>query len=191
MTNIVQFPSTFYFMRHAQTDAHVKKLICGGCWDLPLNSEGLVQAKVAAGMYTSAFGHIDRIFCSPLVRARQTAEVFSHSLQVPITVEEGLKEWMLGDWDRQPYESIPDLFTRADDPPKGEKRKDFEKRIGSSLAALANEKGPVLIVSHGAVWFSLLKILKIESRHIGSVLPYRFDSNGEKYTIRGLAGEEH
>jgi broad specificity phosphatase PhoE len=35
----------FYYLRHAQTDAHVQHKLCGGAWELPLNDAGLLPIK--------------------------------------------------------------------------------------------------------------------------------------------------
>jgi len=71
------FPNNFYFIRHSQTDAHNKKLICGGDWDIPINEAGESQAKGAAEDFHMALRSIKTIVTSPLLRARQTAEILS------------------------------------------------------------------------------------------------------------------
>jgi broad specificity phosphatase PhoE len=185
--NLNDFPQSFFYMRHAQTDAHIQKVICGGGWDLPLNNDGLKQVKDAAANYANVLSGVRNIFCSPLLRAKQTAEVFAHKLQVPVTTDEDLKEWILGDWDRQPYDSVPDLFHRKDDPPAGEKRVDFERRIQKSLISMNRVSGPILIISHGAVWFSLMKILGIEPRHIPCAVPSYFERLAGRFGLKEVS----
>jgi broad specificity phosphatase PhoE len=176
---------TFYFMRHAQTDAHVQKRICGGEWDLPLNQEGILQANEAALRYLDALSDVKTVVSSPLTRAKMTAAAFAGQLKLPLVTIEEFKEWSLGEWDKKPFEEVPELFTRLDDPPQGEPRAQFEQRVLIALRHALDLAGPVLIVSHGAVWFSLLKILHLETHHVGSCVPFRF-----RETKKGLCIED-
>lgn len=57
-------------MRHGQTDWNVKKL-CVGQVDVPLNDNGMEQARLAAPVVQRL--SISTIFHSPLERARVTA----------------------------------------------------------------------------------------------------------------------
>ncbi len=62
----------FYFMRHARTDANVQQLICGGGWGIPLNDEGVQQAKYAAVRFAEDLNEIKTIRSSPLIKAKQS-----------------------------------------------------------------------------------------------------------------------
>lgn len=181
------FPSIFYFMRHAETDAHNEKLICGGDWDIPINKVGESSARQAAEDFYKSLRSIKTIVTSPLLRARQTAEILSAKLQIPVKVLEGLREWRLGDWEKRPFESVPDLFTRTDDPPNGESRLDFNQRIENALRSCAEFEGPVLIMGHGAVWYSMLKLLKIQSQYIPNCLPFCFEKFRNCYQLSELS----
>ena len=58
-------------VRHARTEANAGGRL-QGTLDLPLDEVGLAQAAALP----SLVGDIDRLICSPLLRARQTASVF-------------------------------------------------------------------------------------------------------------------
>jgi len=60
-----------YLVRHGRTEANAGLRLQGRI-DLPIDEVGRRQAAALGSM----FGTIDRLVCSPLLRARQTAEVF-------------------------------------------------------------------------------------------------------------------
>jgi len=62
----------------------------------PLTRRGLQQARE---MGERLLGEgIIHIYCSPMLRAVQTAEAVANVLNIPFRVENGLCEWMLPDW---------------------------------------------------------------------------------------------
>ena len=60
--------------RHSQTDWNLKRKIQGKS-DIALNETGIEQAKEVAKKLSNE--PIDLIICSPLIRARQTAEIIN------------------------------------------------------------------------------------------------------------------
>jgi broad specificity phosphatase PhoE len=158
----------FYYLRHAQTDAHIQRKLCGGAWDLPLNDFGRSQAKQASIGYAEHLKDIAVIYSSPLQRAMKTADAFAQQLQVPLVIIKDLREWHLGDWDQKPWDEVPDLFSRKDDPPNGETQQQFTDRIAAVVTSLISRAGTALIISHGAVWYKILYSLNIERQPIPS-----------------------
>ena len=65
-----------YFIRHGQSQANLDKIIATP--DSPLTALGVSQAKETANRLLSF--SIDKIFSSPMPRARQTAEVIADSI---------------------------------------------------------------------------------------------------------------
>ena len=66
-----------YIMRHGKTDWNAKHKLQGRT-DIPLNEEGIQMAEQAKEKYKDV--NFDICYCSPLVRAKQTAEiVLEHS----------------------------------------------------------------------------------------------------------------
>lgn len=77
-------------VRHGQTDDNLKKIFTGDN-DVPLNETGFKQAKETAEKLRSI--HFDLCFCSPLLRAKQTAnEILRFHPNLPIIFDERLKE---------------------------------------------------------------------------------------------------
>lgn len=164
----------FYFTRHGMTDANHQKLLCGADWDIPLHADGHAQAAQAAADSRKALSSVRSICCSPLLRARQTAEYFAKELQVPITILNDLREQRLGDWEKAPWQDVPEFFTGEKDPPRGESKVELEARIRKGLQLALQNEGPVLLVSHGAVWYALQRVLGLSPEQPGSCAVFHF-----------------
>ncbi|KNY07074.1 histidine phosphatase family protein [Microbacterium sp. GCS4] len=64
-------------VRHGQTDWNLARRIQGST-DIPLNETGRADARTAAGLLADTTHHA--IYSSPLVRARETAEIIADEL---------------------------------------------------------------------------------------------------------------
>src|SRR5476649_459821 len=102
-----QSEERFYFVRHGQTDANRDSLAAGSGWDIELNQTGLAQAKALAESDAIKQLHDVKTVCvSPLVRAQQTAQALSSVLKAPLETVDLLREWHLGEWERQPWDEL-------------------------------------------------------------------------------------
>ena len=83
-----------YLVRHGETEwNHLRKM--QGQMDIPLNEYGIELAKkTAEGMKDIKF---DRIFASPLVRAKKTAEYIAENSGVIVETDDRLKEINFGE----------------------------------------------------------------------------------------------
>jgi broad specificity phosphatase PhoE len=163
----------FYFVRHGQTDANVQGIMCGGVWDLELNSTGREQAREAAFRFKEQVKEIKSICVSPMVRAQQTAGYFAEHFSVPITNVEELREWNFGSWEKVRFESIKEEFFGDVDPVGGESRKVFHDRIKKAVEKCHTYDSPTLLVAHGGVGLALMKHLEIDMTHIANCIPHR------------------
>jgi broad specificity phosphatase PhoE len=68
-------------IRHGQTHFNAQKLFCGGRSDPPLDELGRTQALALAQRFA---GEVERVYASPLQRARETAAVLGE----PTIIEE-------------------------------------------------------------------------------------------------------
>ena len=142
-----------YISRHGQTPWNVEDLICGRT-DVPLTEVGQQQAKLLA---ESALGKgIDVILCSPLLRARQTAQAVSDAIGVPVRIDERLVEFDFGTFDGKSRFDEDFLWTRAQMPtrfPGGESAFDLAYRIYGLLYEIKNQYADktVLLVCHNCV----------------------------------------
>ena len=162
-------------IRHGETDWNRMGKI-QGISDIPLNENGLVQAKAFAKRLGRAEYNIKAIYSSPLIRALQTAEEVSNEHNLPVYIKDGLKELCFGAYEglswSEVFEKYPDDYAafdknRYDIPPK-----DGETYLHRSIEALKSLKeivrengGPdsendVLCVTHSATFKSILCPIK-------------------------------
>lgn len=73
-----------YVTRHGQTDWNLEKKVMGRC-DIPLNENGKEQAKIVRDFLENT--PIDKIICSPLLRAKETAWIINEKKQVEIVYD--------------------------------------------------------------------------------------------------------
>ncbi len=151
-----------YLVRHGETDWNkVKRL--QGVTDILLNAFGIELAeKTAEGLKEIPF---DRIYTSPLTRARQTAEILRGDRKIDIIPTQGLLEISFGDYEGLTYLPeqynipVPDFCRFFDDPehydtpPHGESLRSVRERTSSFVRSVmddpANEGKNILMTSHG------------------------------------------
>lgn len=168
--------TTFLALRHGETDWNVKRL-CQGQHDMPLNSVGEEQA-VNAGKLLKDYSFA-AVYCSPLIRARRTAELALEGLYPidQVIYDEHLLERSFGEYEGQPFdrELIPPVYLKAMDAdpvnfsyPGGESLHDVENRLKPFVAELRGKypDQTVLLVSHRMVLSVLTCVVrgvKVES----------------------------
>lgn len=160
-----------YVMRHGKTDWNAKHKLQGQT-DIPLNDEGREMAVKAHDEYENV--HFDVCFCSPLKRAKETAELVLKDRDVEIVYDDRLMEMNFGD-----YEGVENSFQDPGNPinvifkqPElyvesiggSETFEELFKRTGEFLDEIAiplvNEGKDVLIVAHGAMNLSIVCQIK-------------------------------
>lgn len=162
-----------YLIRHGETDYNREKRLQGET-DIPLNSRGIELAQMTAqGMRNL---HFDRIYTSPLVRAKKTAEIIRGDRNIPIIPTDGLKEISFGDYEgltvKNGKYNIPDPdflnFFQAPEkyhtPPGGESIEHLKERTSSFLWKIIRdpelEDLTILMSSHGAAIRGILSGLQ-------------------------------
>lgn len=156
-----------YIIRHGKTDWNdINKL--QGQSDIPLNENGIMMAKKARDEYKDI--HFDICFCSPLIRAKQTAEILLEGRDIPIIYDDRLKEMGFGEYEGTlnyfEDESLPiNIFFKHPEEYKesiggAETIDDLFKRTGEFLNdkvySLLKEDKDILIVGHGAMNSSIV-----------------------------------
>ncbi|TGD24150.1 histidine phosphatase family protein [Companilactobacillus suantsaicola] len=103
----------FFLIRHGQTKANVLKMKQGNINTeiTYLTKKGQQQAQNLAERFDISFA--DRIICSPLKRAQQTAEILNQKYQLPITLDNRLREISYGEWDGQKNADLRKLHPNA------------------------------------------------------------------------------
>src|SRR5262249_17586713 len=98
--------TTLLLVRHGATRANLQRpyTLQGLRPDSELDAVGIVQAGATAQALRSY--PIVQVYCSPLRRARHTAEILAATLEVPLAVEEGLGEADVGEWTGLTWEEV-------------------------------------------------------------------------------------
>lgn len=155
------------FVRHGESEKNVLKIKSSTKDKWPLTEKGKIHAKNTA-QKLSSMGDFDVIISSPVLRARQTAEIISEQLQLPIVFEDLISEYEYGNWNdltkEEMIEKHPD-YSEYRKHEKGtqehfnfklggaESRADVVERIGRFLEKIKKQyPGKNLImVSHGGI----------------------------------------
>ena len=82
-----------YIMRHGKTEWNALNKLQGRT-DIPLNEKGRQMARAAGEEYRKV--PFDVCYCSPLLRARETAEILLKGRDVPILFDDRLREMSFG-----------------------------------------------------------------------------------------------
>lgn len=136
-----------HVIRHGRTEANAAGLLQGRL-DPPLDDVGRAQAAALV----AAMPPLDRVVCSPLRRARETASVFGIEPQI----DERWIEVAYGIYEGTPLTDVPkDVWQQWIDDPAfapegGESLRSLESRIGRACAALVEESRTkeIAIVTH-------------------------------------------
>lgn len=82
-------------IKHGETDWNKEKKL-QGITDIPLNENGKKHAELVAGKILEAKENPTAILSSPLMRAKQTAEIFSKMLKLQVTYNSDIQEVNFG-----------------------------------------------------------------------------------------------
>lgn len=85
-----------YLVRHGETDWNQAGRLQGQT-DIDLDAQGFAQAAEAAERLKEVPFEI--AFCSPLIRARHTAETIVGERKITLTTDERLRELNFGPWE--------------------------------------------------------------------------------------------
>jgi broad specificity phosphatase PhoE len=150
----------FWFLRHGETDWNARGLSQGNV-DIPLNPTGLAQARSAAQLLRDR--GIATIVSSPLSRARVTAEIAAGKLELPVTIDDGLREVAFGVQEGQPMTEWFASWVAGEWTPDGAETfaRLRERAVAAVNRATALEPA-VLVVAHGALFRALRSAMGLE-----------------------------
>ncbi len=152
-----------YFLRHGATGLQGRYI---GATDVPLSRQGREQVR-KTGLLLREKG-VTKIFCSPLLRCRQTLEELE--LAGTCRFREQLREIDFGRWEGKEFTEIihsdqPLVDLWVADPlhfcfPDGESLHSFTRRIALFIPELSNAaEDIILVVAHGGVIRHLICLL--------------------------------
>ena len=177
-----------YVIRHGKTEWNERQLMQGKA-DIPLNESGREDARLAHDKYADL--PVDICYCSPLVRAKETAELFLEGRNIPIIPDERLSEMDFGVYDGQAaigefvdtgFYHHPEAYQT---PKGGESFAELYFRTGEFirevLMPLHREGKNILIAGHGCMNCAL--IAQLEYTPIKDIWKH-MQRNGEVYTVK-------
>ncbi len=164
LPKVLQPPTEAWLIRHAESLGNAAHVLQGQ-EDLPLSPLGHRQARKLAERIVTA--HRNRpfaaIYCSDLMRARETADTLAIAIGLPVVTDARLREIDVGRWagltQAQIAERFPEewLAWQSRDPTMrrggGESYQDAQIRLTPVILELSDrhQHQRVLIVTHGGV----------------------------------------
>lgn len=171
-----------FFYRHLPTNNNLNNVFIGRL-DLDCNDSYIEthQNEIANTFENLSF---NKIFCSPLKRATQSAEIFFPDKAY--TIDRRLIERDLGDWKNQPKANVRANYPKAFfpngnmdfnyTPPNGEPFESVLKRISSFVLDLHNnysEQDNIAIVTHNGI-LTAVRCLLSNSTSTETIKPYPY-----------------
>ncbi len=151
------------WVRHGQNVANVTRTMSHRVFDGDLTERGIREAHLLAERLHAEGRRYATVACSPLLRARHTAEILTRRLEIPVTdVLEDLREVDIGELDGRSdprvwevYTGVLDAWHRGDLSarfPCGEDGAELVARVRRALTAVTRRvgHGGALVVAHGA-----------------------------------------
>jgi broad specificity phosphatase PhoE len=153
-----------YFVRHGESEANTQHVISNRESLFGLTTRGKSQAKALAQNLKNF--PMTAIYSSPVLRARETAEILSQKFHLPYQSTEALREYDCGILEERSDEVSWKLHSEiAEDwtvnhnylrkPEGGESFLDIEKRFIPFIESLThnhlNSQNDILFVSHGGL----------------------------------------
>jgi broad specificity phosphatase PhoE len=147
-----------YLARHGQTAYNLEGRFQGQL-PVPLDAIGRVQAAELAEL--AATHELATLWCSPLLRARETADIVAGRIGLEPREDPRLMETDAGDWTDRSFADVqaetPDAFAAfvGGKPdfafPGGESFAQQGVRVAAALADIEQGTLPALVVCHGGV----------------------------------------
>lgn len=199
-------PCELILVRHGETAWNRERRLQGHI-DVPLNDEGLWQARAVARAL--AIERPDVLYSSDLIRARQTAEAIAHATGLPLVQEPRLRERNYGVFEGVPMAELPQRFPREYDEWRrrvpeaviegAETLVAFSARVEAILQTLAQRHAgqTVVVVTHGGFLDAAYRV----TTGVGIVQERRWDllnasinrirHEGGHWVLRAWADVEH
>jgi broad specificity phosphatase PhoE len=154
-------------IRHGETTGDLEGRY-GGSYDDHLTDRGLEQLGETAQRLIGR--QVDKLYSSPLIRARESAEIINNVLKADVEFLDGLRErdyGVLGGLTKEEaQQKYPEAVELHKDPantdPGGESLLDFTERVLHTFQSMLDQKyNTVAIVSHGGPIKVILQYLNM------------------------------
>ena len=142
-----------YVIRHGETNMGKNNIIATE--DEPLNEAGIIQA-IKVGKEIRKL-NVNKVYCSPIQRAKDTLKLFELNTNIPVIIENRIKERSMGKYEKVSFEDLKwDEFWNYNSDrlyPELETMKSVYERISDFLNELKlnNSDDNILLVTHGGI----------------------------------------
>jgi broad specificity phosphatase PhoE len=185
-----------YLVRHGQTTGDIEDRY-GGDYEDHLTEEGQRQSQKLAEKLLGK--GIEIVYCSPRIRAVETALSVTDKIEVPMEIVEEIRERnhygiLTGLKKEEAKDKYPNMVELLKDTKKtvegGEDYEGFKKRIIDSWNKLLGvEKGTIMILSHGGpIRIIFREILRKGEIEIGDCAYAVLDTKGDEIKIIEMDG---
>ncbi len=154
----ITHPSTFILLRHGESTGNAENRHQGQA-DYPLTELGIQQVQALSDYWLSQGWNFDKAICSPLTRAKETAEILSRSFNFEIDYDPIWMERDNGKLAGLLHEKALEVLPPPDFIPlyepiatTGESQWELYLRAGTALNQLLKlPPGHHLVISHGGL----------------------------------------
>ena len=163
-------------VRHGETEWNRVERFRGRV-DVPLNETGIKQAEAVA-RYLKPVA-VEVVLCSPVPRARQTAEIIARAHNLSATPAEGLTDLDFGDWQGKSIDDVRNTAVFRDwtehpesvQLPGGESLSSARQRaVAVVTEAVRRYKGCVVLVTHRVIVKVLVcALLGLDNSHFWDI----------------------
>lgn len=174
---------TIYFIRHAQSEANLQDILASR-QDFPLTEKGKADAEAIAAELKE-IATLDRIVCSPLIRAQQTAAPIAAAFGLEVEMDERIIEQELGVFAGMTYTELDERPDYMHDRSKrwewvpeggGESYEMIAQRLEPFFTDLASTAGEnILFVTHAVT----MRMIKAHLEQTLPDYPREIAKNGE------------
>ena len=180
-------------VRHGETYWNKERRVQGGDSDIELNDTGSEQARKLAAFLENE--PITAILSSPLQRTIATAKIIASQHQLPVEIDQGLRELKVGDLEGTSISNLRTTFSRfllqwwqdgeAMKLPNGESLVDLQQRAWNVIERLLerhktspehNQDATAVVVSHYFVTLAI--ILKALNLPLDYFIKFKLDLGG-------------
>ncbi|MEK7061644.1 MAG: histidine phosphatase family protein [Patescibacteria group bacterium] len=152
----------YYILRHGEALSNVREIASSWpeTFDNPLTGLGREMVKVAAEEISKK--KIDLIFASDLLRTKETAQIVSEKLNLPVNFDTRLREIDFGSFNGKLVEESENYFKDESHRikqamPGGENYEQLAERISNFFESIEKEYNDktILIITHAFFWWIL------------------------------------
>ncbi len=185
----------FYVFRHGETELNKQKRWQGSGMDYDLNENGIKQAQ---GLIEKLKDKgLEKIFSSPLIRAKHTADVVAKSLNIPVEVRNDLRECFYGDAEGQLIadlqKNVPEIVNNWNNPqyfdirfPNGESKKEALIRVLAEIKDLTSQNFSTMgIAIHGGTMGAMLNYLNYDFEKLANCAAFHLIYEDDNWKIEG------